>query len=147
MLQRIQLLTVGWPASHVCVTSSTSINRAAMTLQRHYHVWTARKGRALLSWKRDLEKIKRRSILESKACTEIQCWWRKLRAKWLALRLLQITVEVLFDPGFNQQYYFNHGLGCSSWEVPKMLTRWHGHDARMPEIPEWVLISRESGQV
>lgn len=79
--------------------------------------------------------------------TRIQSWWRALRAKWLALQLLQITVEVLWDPGINQAYYFNHGLGQATWEVPSMLRRWRGEDARMPSVAEWVFISRIFGQV
>lgn len=82
----------------------------------------------------------------SAAATTLQCWWRQLRAKWLALRLLDLTVEVLWDPGSNQRYYFNHGLGDATWHVPRMLERWRGSDARMQDVAEWVMISRIYGQ-
>ena len=60
---------------------------------------------------------------------------------------MRITVEVLWDPGSNQKYYFNHGVGQATWEVPSMLRRWRGESARLPDVPEWVLISRIYGQV
>lgn len=121
--------------------------RAAAAMQRQYHVWAARKKRALLHWKWDVEQARETNRAHNVVAANIQCWWRVLRAKWLALRLLQITVEVLWDPGSNQRYYFNHCLKTASWEVPSMLRRWHGKDARMPDVPEWVLISRIFGQV
>lgn len=116
-------------------------------MQRQYHAWAARKRRALLRWKQDVEKGKDDKRVEAHGATQIQCWWRGLRAKWLALRLLQITVEDLFDPGTNQRYYFNHGFGQAFWEMPSMLERWRGPDSRLPDVPEWVLISRAFGQV
>ncbi len=116
-------------------------------MQRQYHAWASRKRRALLRWKWDVEKARVKTRETNALATRIQSWWRVLRAKWLALRLLQITVEVLWDPGINQQYYFNHGLGRASWDVPSMLRRWHGQGARMPSVTEWVFISRIFGQV
>ncbi|CAM9944551.1 unnamed protein product, partial [Ectocarpus sp. 6 AP-2014] len=121
-------------------------NRAATTMQRQYHAWAARKRRALLRWKWDVEKARAKNRETTLMATRIQCWWRILRAKWLALQLLQITIEVLWDPGLNQQYYFNHGLGQAAWEVPSMLRRWRGRGAKMPSVPEWVFISRLFGQ-
>lgn len=116
-------------------------------MQRQYHVQAARKRRALLRWKWDVEKARVKNRETNLRAIRIQCWWRALRARWLALRLLRITVEVLWDPGVNQAYYFNHGLGQATWEVPSMLRRWRGEDARMPSLPEWVFISRVFGQV
>lgn len=116
-------------------------------MQRQYHAWAARKRRALLRWKWDVEKARARNRETNLMATRIQCWWRILRAKWLALQLLQITIEVLWDPGLNQQYYYNHGLGQAAWEVPSMLRRWRGRGAKMPSLPEWVFISRLFGQV
>ena len=121
--------------------------RAAITIQRGYHTWTARKKRDLLRWKGDVEKAREKNRGENLSATKIQCWWRVLRAKWLALCLLRITVEVLWDPGSNQKYYFNHGVGQAAWELPCMLRRWRGESARLPDVPEWVLISRVYGQV
>lgn len=116
-------------------------------MQRQYHIWAARKKRSLIRWKWDVEKAREKNKTIKLLVTKLQCWWRGLRAKWLALCLLQITVEVLWDPGSNQKYYFNHGLGEAFWELPSMLQRWHGKSARMPDVPEWVLISRIFGQV
>lgn len=116
-------------------------------LQRAYHARVARKKRALIRWKWDVEQAREKNARDDLLVTRIQCWWRTLRSKWMALRLLQITVEVLWDPGSSQKYYFNHGLGQASWELPSLLRRWRGRDARMPDVPEWVLISRIYGQV
>ncbi|CAM9266001.1 unnamed protein product, partial [Scytosiphon promiscuus] len=122
-------------------------DRAATAMQRQYHAWAARKKRSLLRWKWDVEQARAKNKETNLRATKIQSWWRILRAKWLALQLLQLTVEVLWDPGLNQKYFFNHGLGQATWEVPCMLRRWRGRDARMAdEMPEWVFISRVFGQ-
>lgn len=116
-------------------------------MQRQYHARAARKKRALLRWKWDVEKARMENRQNNLQATRLQSWWRGLRAKWLALRLLQITVEVLWDPGISQAYHFNHSLGQATWDVPSMLRRWRGEDARMPSVPEWIFISRIFGQV
>lgn len=132
---------------NVCSPRVSGGVRAATALQKQYHAWAARKKRGLLRWKWDVEKARETNRRDNTTATTIQSWWRVSRAKWLALRLLDITIEVLWDPGSNQRYYFNHPLGCATWDVPSMLRRWRGRDARMPDVPEWVLISRIFGQV
>lgn len=70
------------------------VDRAAMVLQRMYRVRAARKKRTLVRWKWDMEMAKLKSKGTSDAAVIIQCWWRVMRAKWLALQLLLVTIEV-----------------------------------------------------
>ncbi|CAM9489006.1 unnamed protein product, partial [Discosporangium mesarthrocarpum] len=119
--------------------------RAAAVIQRQFHARKARKKRALVSWKWDLERTRGKTETANRNATVIQCWWRVRRAKLLALALLDITVETLYDPELRARYYFNHCTKTSSWQPPFMLQRWRGPGAGMPPMREWVHISRLYG--
>ncbi|CAM9408593.1 unnamed protein product, partial [Choristocarpus tenellus] len=121
--------------------------RAALVLQRQYHVWVARKKRALVRWKWDLGEAQDKARKLEQSAIKIQCWWRVRMAKLLAVALVHITIEVLCDPGLRKRYYFNHSTNTSSWKPPFMLRGWLGPGADLPKLPEWVYISRLYGQV